>query len=31
MVGTIKNPQDTAKGKAVCTLGDVITCKVAAS
>ena len=31
MVGTIKNPQDTTKGKAVCTLGDVITCKVAAS
>ena len=31
MVGTIKNPQDITKGKAVCTLGDVITCKVAAS
>ncbi len=31
MTGTIKNPQDITKGKAVCTLGDIITCKVAAS
>jgi type IV pilus assembly protein PilA len=31
LVGTIKNPQDTTKSKAVCTLGDIISCKVAAS
>ena len=31
LVGTIKNPQDIAKGKAVCTLGDIISCKVDAS
>ena len=31
MVGTIKNPIDSEKPKATCTLGDVITCKVTAA
>ena len=30
LIGTVKNPQDTTKNKAVCALGDVIKCEIKA-
>ncbi|WP_406947571.1 prepilin-type N-terminal cleavage/methylation domain-containing protein [Psychrobacter alimentarius] len=30
LIGTVKNPQDSTKNKAVCALGDVIKCEIEA-